>query len=1068
MSHSWAKVTATILLVALNLAFPPSPPRAAADNTRAVTVGAQVMNTASDILGAIDPGEETLKRFGTGLGSAVLGIAIGEAISDVYNGDVTKGLETFTWAAGETAVGLTAMGPFYALGKLATAGSGWALEQFYAYMTDEYYTKYKELRTSSLWPLVEQPQRDQFVAWAKGGRSTFDGQWSVMWADKFARDRFIDQYRDAYRSRFSLTERTIGFRLFSAGSQRAQQYFQVMNEVPDQSAVKEFIYRRWEAQLVTEALQEAATRIRTLQNERNKGIFVVLTGSVRDAEGQAIPPHQVAVTAPGGTAVFSDMGALTPAALQGAGRFALGGNLAYLSSLDAQTELTLSAGGNVVSRFTVGSVLKPSVPVVREAGVGYLVIDLGALQAQAGRTTIKLAPSLRGAPVDRVQVQSLDAQVTRISAVDTTALSFDLQAAAGKTVKLVLEVWDAAVSANRSAVVEVTVPPQPGEVPVAVDIPVPEMREAAGDDAAVAALNTNYSLLVSGQITRAVYNSARNSLVSAHPALSNLADQYDTQIGALADQELQYLRVQAEYYTAKSDDLKAKAYKVADGVTNPLYALSGTESLAYRRESVAKYNQARSAYASMLEQAAQYQQALESLQAEYNQALAGSQQHYELYKDGLRGFALHQFPPEVNRFAANAGEIARLLQPYLRERDTGYLAQCDKQAERHQTTTEWLQLRAAALKERIDASRSRIAADQSAAASILTQRKGYAEKGLFDLTRGIGSLYETMNGILAEEQKLKAGQEANTEWLNHYKNRLPEFYGRASQMLEQMVPILGAQHKSPFPADSFEGFMDRLQPWLAFEERVYSDLAGAIATNLALVEASSATGNYAGLDFAITGDDAWTDWLNAVPAGQSELYQQEGRTFQQLLGQALDGIGDPAADARMLERWLQYLKENGYQLKTAPAEANQPGGGDLPAAPSGDPNVGPGKITFQVDSNIAWVNGRRVELAAPVPMVGGRTLVPVRLIGEALGATVVWNAEYQEVMYLKGSLTVALRVGDTLVRVDDLTRSNRFFIDPVPQIIEGRTYVPVRVVSEALGATVQWIDQTRQVVILIP
>ena len=59
-------------------------------------------------------------------------------------------------------------------------------------------------------------------------------------------------------------------------------------------------------------------------------------------------------------------------------------------------------------------------------------------------------------------------------------------------------------------------------------------------------------------------------------------------------------------------------------------------------------------------------------------------------------------------------------------------------------------------------------------------------------------------------------------------------------------------------------------------------------------------------------------------------------------------------------------------------------------------------------------------------------------------------------------------MGDTLVRVDDLTRSDRFFIDPAPQIIEGRTYVPVRVVSEALGAAVTWVAETQQVVISTP
>jgi hypothetical protein len=57
-------------------------------------------------------------------------------------------------------------------------------------------------------------------------------------------------------------------------------------------------------------------------------------------------------------------------------------------------------------------------------------------------------------------------------------------------------------------------------------------------------------------------------------------------------------------------------------------------------------------------------------------------------------------------------------------------------------------------------------------------------------------------------------------------------------------------------------------------------------------------------------------------------------------------------------------------------------------------------------------------------------MVPVLLIGEALGASVTWNQQYQEVRYIKGTLNVGLRVGDTLVRVDDTTRSERFFIDP--------------------------------------
>jgi len=73
----------------------------------------------------------------------------------------------------------------------------------------------------------------------------------------------------------------------------------VMNEVPDQSILKEFVWRRWEAQVVTEALLEAAQKIRDLQSERNKGIFLVLNGKVLDADGKPVSAEGVSATTHG-------------------------------------------------------------------------------------------------------------------------------------------------------------------------------------------------------------------------------------------------------------------------------------------------------------------------------------------------------------------------------------------------------------------------------------------------------------------------------------------------------------------------------------------------------------------------------------------------------------------------------------------------------------------------------------------------------------------------------------------------------------------------------------------------
>jgi hypothetical protein len=93
---------------------------------------------------------------------------------------------------------------------------------------------------------------------------------------------------------------------------------------------------------------------------------------------------------------------------------------------------------------------------------------------------------------------------------------------------------------------------------------------------------------------------------------------------------------------------------------------------------------------------------------------------------------------------------------------------------------------------------------------------------------------------------------------------------------------------------------------------------------------------------------------------------------------------------------------------------------------------------------------------API-IVNGRVLVPLRAIFEALGATVVWNANDQSIVATKGSITINLQIGSTTA----LNNGAQVTLDTAPQIVGGRTLVPARFVSEALGAQVTW-DATNQ------
>lgn len=104
-----------------------------------------------------------------------------------------------------------------------------------------------------------------------------------------------------------------------------------------------------------------------------------------------------------------------------------------------------------------------------------------------------------------------------------------------------------------------------------------------------------------------------------------------------------------------------------------------------------------------------------------------------------------------------------------------------------------------------------------------------------------------------------------------------------------------------------------------------------------------------------------------------------------------------------------------------------------------------------------------VELQFDVPpqMINGRTMVPLRAIFEAMGAVVQWDEDTQTISAYKNDIIILMQINNNSI-FKNYTSIN---IDVPPQIINGRTLVPVRVIAECLGATVQWDDSTSTVVI---
>ena len=109
------------------------------------------------------------------------------------------------------------------------------------------------------------------------------------------------------------------------------------------------------------------------------------------------------------------------------------------------------------------------------------------------------------------------------------------------------------------------------------------------------------------------------------------------------------------------------------------------------------------------------------------------------------------------------------------------------------------------------------------------------------------------------------------------------------------------------------------------------------------------------------------------------------------------------------------------------------------------------------------VNGERISFPDAQPFIdeNGRTQVPVRFVSEALGADVGWDGSTRTVTVEQGRNKISLVVGKSEYTVN----SKKMEMDTSVIIVEDRTFVPIRFVSEALGADVDWNASIRTVYI---
>ena len=114
-------------------------------------------------------------------------------------------------------------------------------------------------------------------------------------------------------------------------------------------------------------------------------------------------------------------------------------------------------------------------------------------------------------------------------------------------------------------------------------------------------------------------------------------------------------------------------------------------------------------------------------------------------------------------------------------------------------------------------------------------------------------------------------------------------------------------------------------------------------------------------------------------------------------------------------------------------------------------------INGKKDGISVLLNGSELSFDQPPIIENDCTLVPFRVIFEALGAEVSWDNETQTATGILNDTIIQLTIGSETAHVNEQS----ILLDVPPKIINDRTLVPLRFVAESFGFRVEWDEETQ-------
>lgn len=239
-------------------------------------------------------------------------------------------------------------------------------------------------------------------------------------------------------------------------------------------------------------------------------------------------------------------------------------------------------------------------------------------------------------------------------------------------------------------------------------------------------------------------------------------------------------------------------------------------------------------------------------------------------------------------------------------------------------------------------------------------------------------------------------------------------------------------------------------------ENVCRNGASVMAQNVLkrLIEARSVTDSIYELEEA-TGDEETLEEITRDEEVQEALVQEAKRVREEArqqfreqkalaralekIGRALDRLGDRLSAEETLVEAAAVAPEDRAVYDALNELYKRIGSTEMPV----------------------FIEGKKIEFDVPPRIVDGRTLVPLRKFAESLGCAVEWDPVDRQVVFVQGTKVMVLGVGRTSATID----GREVGLDVPPVIVNGRTLVPLRFVSEAVDAQVGYHAESKMVVV---